>query len=117
MPPVPIAELNAIDDPSGDHVGSNSIAGAEVSRRTPVPLALIDQMSFVSSENTSVPCSDRMEIRGPDADGETIGCVAVGRLAAGEPDVLVPFVVDTRARHQDHESPRRHDFAHARPTP
>jgi hypothetical protein len=50
-------------------------------------------MSFVSSENTSVPCSDRMEIGGPDADGETTGCVAVGTVAAGEPDPLLLSLV------------------------
>lgn len=34
-----------------------------------------------------------MEIRGPDADGETTGCVAVGTMAPGEPDPLAPSVV------------------------
>jgi hypothetical protein len=50
-------------------------------------------MSFVSSENTSLPSSDRMEIRGPDGDGETAGCVAADAVAAGEPDPLAPSVV------------------------
>jgi CspA family cold shock protein len=34
-----------------------------------------------------------MVIRGPDADGETTGSVAVGTVAAGEPDALAPSVV------------------------
>jgi hypothetical protein len=34
-----------------------------------------------------------MEIRGPDVDGETTGSVAVGTVAAGEPDPLLPSVV------------------------
>ena len=42
-------------DPSGDHDGSNSWAGADVMRRTRVPSARMDQMSFVSSEKTMRP--------------------------------------------------------------
>jgi hypothetical protein len=34
-----------------------------------------------------------MEIRGPDADGETTGCVAVGTAVGVEPDPLVASVV------------------------
>ncbi len=30
MPPVPIAELNAIDDPSGDHAGPQSATSLRV---------------------------------------------------------------------------------------
>src|SRR6266536_6499450 len=61
------------------------MAGADVSRRTWVPSAFIDQMSFVSSESTIRPSRDPMSIRGPEADGEATGCVAVGE-AAGERD-------------------------------
>jgi hypothetical protein len=42
-------------DPSRDHDGSNSWAGADVSRRTRVPFARMDQMSSVSSEKTIRP--------------------------------------------------------------
>src|SRR5919198_2043006 len=57
----------AISEPSGDHVGSNSMTADDVSRRTCVPSAHIHQMSFVSSENTILPVSDLMSIGADEA--------------------------------------------------
>jgi len=65
----------AIREPSGDHAGSNSLAGDDVSRRTWVPSALIDQMSFVSSESTIRPSRDPMSIRGPEVGGDALGLI------------------------------------------
>jgi hypothetical protein len=62
------------------------VAGDDVSRRTWVPSALIDQMSFVSSESTIRPSKDPMSIRGPEADGEATEGAGVGDEAAGERD-------------------------------
>jgi hypothetical protein len=49
------------------------MAGDEVSRRTWVASALIDQMSFVSSESTIRPSRDPMPIRGPEVEGDALG--------------------------------------------
>jgi hypothetical protein len=49
------------------------MAGDEVSRRTWVASALIDQMSFVSSENTIRPSSDLTSIRGPKVEADALG--------------------------------------------
>jgi len=66
------------------------MTGDDVSRRTWVPSALIDQMSFVSSESTIRPARDPMPIRGPEADGEATGCAAVGGAAGGRDPFASP---------------------------
>src|SRR5215470_2021922 len=80
----------AIREPSGDHVGSNSMAGEDVSRRTWVPSALIDQMSFVPSESTIRPFKDPMSIRGPAVDAEETDRGAVEEAAAGRDPFASP---------------------------
>jgi hypothetical protein len=49
------------------------MAGDDVSRRTWVASALIDQMSFVSPETTIRPSRDPMSIRGPEVEADALG--------------------------------------------
>lgn len=49
------------------------MAGDEVSRRTWVASALIDQMPLVSPESTTRPCRDPMPIGGPEVEGDALG--------------------------------------------
>ena len=58
------------------------MTGDDVSRRTWVPSALIDQISFVSSEKTTLPFRDRMSIGWADE------AWAEGVILDGEPALL-----------------------------
>jgi hypothetical protein len=61
-------------------------------RRTWVPSALIDQMSFASAENTILPVRDRMAIGADEGRGE--GLLLDGATAIAELRLFASFAAD-----------------------